>query len=71
MAEDRNNVKPHFQNSAPHFTYINYQNNHQALCFAHLIPKYEIFKNFDPLVRNLFLFMKNSSVKQVKQVKLL
>ena len=44
--------------------YIHCQNHRLALCFAHLIPKFPDFENFDSLLLNLYLFMKNGSVKQ-------
>ena len=64
MAGDHNGVKRFFHDATPHFTYIHCRNHRLALCFAHLIPQYEEFKNFDALLLNLYLLMKNSSVKQ-------
>ena len=64
MAYDHKGVKRHFENSTPHFIYIHSKNHRLALSFAHLVPQYEVFKKFDLLLLNLFLLMKNSSVKQ-------
>ena len=64
MAADYKSVKRHFENSTPHFTYIHCRNHRLALRFAHLAPQYKLFEKFDLLLLSLFLFMKNSSVKQ-------
>ena len=41
-----------------------YSCNHcLALCFAHLIPKYDILQEFDSLLLNLYMMMKHSAVK--------
>ena len=39
-------------------------NHRLALCFAHLIPQFKEFENFDGLLINLYLLLKNSNVKQ-------
>ena len=42
----------------------NGRNYHLAWCFTHLIPQFDEFKNFDSLLLNLYLLLKNSSMKQ-------
>ena len=64
MTSDHKGIKRHFENSTPRFTYVHCKNHRLALCFAHLVPQYEVFEKFDSLLLNLFLLMKNSSVKQ-------
>ena len=64
MAGDHNGVKVYFDKSTSHFTFIHCRNHRLALCFAHLIPKFDEFKGFDSLLLNLYLLLKNSSVKQ-------
>ena len=54
-----------FEKITSHFTYIHCQNHCLALRFAHLTPQYAHFKKFDSLLLNLYLLLKNSSVKQV------
>ena len=58
-----NGVRSHFEKSSGHLVYIHCRNHRLALCFAHLIPKYEDFKTFDSLLLNLFLLLKHSNVK--------
>ena len=41
-----------------------YYSHHLVLCFAHLIPQFKEFENFDGLLLNLHLLLKNSNVKQ-------
>ena len=41
-----------------------YYSHHLVLCFAHLIPQFKEFENFDGLLLNLYLLLKNSNVKQ-------
>ena len=53
MSGENNGVKAHFQNSTAHFNYIHCRNHRLALCFAHLIPQFDEFKNFDSLLLNL------------------
>ena len=59
MAGDQNGVKVHFGKSTSHS-----RNHRLALCFAHLIPKFDEFKGFDSLLLNLYQLLMNSSVKQ-------
>ena len=42
---------------------INCRNHRLPLCFAHLIPKFEVLQEFDSLLLILFLMMKNIAVK--------
>lgn len=65
MSGEHHGVKTFFEKITSHFTYIHYQNHCLALCFAHLTPQYAHFKKFDSLLLNLYLLLKNSSVKQV------
>ena len=53
----------YFEKSSEHLVYIYCRNHRLALCFIHLIPKYEDFVKFDSLLLNLFLLLKNSRVK--------
>ena len=64
MSGEHNGVRSLFERSTNHFTYIHCRNHRLALCFAHLIPQFEDFKKFDGLLLNLYLLLKNSSVKQ-------
>ena len=64
MAGDHSSVKVYFDKSTSHFTYTHCRNHRLALCFAHLIPKFDEFKGFDSLLLNLYLLLKNSNVKQ-------
>ena len=48
-----------------HNIYCHCPNHRLALCFAHLIPQYPLFKFYDSLLLNLFLLFKHSSVKTV------
>lgn len=57
-------VKVYFDKSTSLFTFIHCRNHRLALCFAHLIQKFNEFKSFDSLLLNLYLLLKNSSVKQ-------
>ena len=41
-----------------------YYSHRLVLCFAHLIPQFKEFENFDGLLLNLYLLLKNSNVKQ-------
>ena len=43
--------------------YIHYRNHRPALCFTHLIPKYDDFVRLDSLLLNLYLLLKNSTFK--------
>ena len=64
MSGEHNGVRSLFERSTNHFTYIHCRNHCLALCFAHLIPQFEDFKKFDGLLLNLYLLLKNRSVKQ-------
>ena len=64
MAGEHAGVKQLLAAATYHFVYIHCRNHRLALCFAHLIPKFPDFENFDSLLLNLYLLMKNSSVKQ-------
>ena len=64
MSGEHNGVRSLFERSTNHFTYIHYQNHLLALCFAHLIPQFEDFKKFNGLLLNIYLLLKNSSMKQ-------
>ena len=64
MSGEHNSVKAYFEKNTPHFVYIHCRNHRLALCFAHLIPLYENFAQFDGLLLNLYLLLKNSNVRQ-------
>ena len=64
MSGEQNGMKAHFQNFITHFNYIHCRNYHLAWCFTHLIPQFDEFKNFDSLLLNLYLLLKNNSMKQ-------
>ena len=64
MSGEHNSVKAHFQNSTAHFNYIHCRNHCLALCFTHLISQSDEFKNIHSLLLNLYLLLKNSSLKQ-------
>ena len=64
MAGEHAGLKQLLAAATYHFVYIHCRNHQLALCFAHLIPKFLDFENFDSLLLNLYLLMKNSSVKQ-------
>ena len=64
MAGEHAGLKQLLAAATYHIVYIHCRNHRLALCFAHLIPKFPDFENFDSLLLNLYLLMKNSSVKQ-------
>ena len=64
MAGEHNGLKYRIAGVAPHFIYLRYSNHRFALCFRHLILQFEEFENFDGLLLNLYLSLKNSNVKQ-------
>ena len=57
-----NGVKKYFEESCSHNLYLHYRNQ-QIASFCHLIPKYNKFKQFDGLLLNVWLILKNSSVR--------
>ena len=58
-----NGVTVHFKENCSHHSSIHCRNHRLALCFSHLIPFYKQFENFDGLLLNLYLMLKNSTVK--------
>eukprot|EP00111_Clytia_hemisphaerica_P019691 TCONS_00058113-protein len=64
MSGEHNGLKALLGNITPHFIYIHCRNHRLALCFAHLIPEFKEFENFDGLLLNLYLLLKKSTVKQ-------
>ena len=64
MSGEHNGLKKLLDDTCSHNVYIHCRNHRLALCFAHLIPKYEEFFEFDGLLLNLYLIFKHSSVKQ-------
>ena len=64
MAGEHNGLKSRIGEVLSHFIYLDCCNHHLALCFAHLIPQFKEFENFDGLLLNLYLLLKNSNVKQ-------
>ena len=63
MLGDHNGVTVHFKENSSHHSSIHCRNHRLALCFAHLIPFHKEFETFDGLLLNLYLSMKNSTVK--------
>ena len=57
------NVQDTFEQCSGHLVYINCRNHRLALCFTHLIMKYDDFVEFHSLLLNLHLLLKNSTVK--------
>ena len=64
MAGEHNGLMSRIGEVVPYFIYFHCRNHHHALCFAHLIPQFKKFENFDGLFLNLYLLLKNSNVKQ-------
>ena len=62
MAREHNGLKSRIREIVPHFIYLHC--HRLVLCFAHLIPEFKEFENFDGLLLNLYLLLKNSNVKQ-------
>ena len=65
MAGEHAGVKELLAAATFHFVYIHCRNHRLALCFAHLIPQFSEFENFDSVLLSLYLLLKNSSVKQL------
>ena len=63
MLGEHNGVTVHFKENCSHHSSIHCRNHRLALCFSHLIPFYKQFENFDGLLLNLYLMLKNSTVK--------
>ena len=63
MARIYHGVRSHFEQCSGHLVYIHSCNHRLALCFTHVIPKYDNFVKFDSLLLNLYLLLKNSTVK--------
>ena len=63
MAGIYNGVWAYFEKVCGFLMYIHCRNHQLALCFTHLVPKYEDFVKFDSLLLNLFLLLKNSDMK--------
>ena len=63
MAGIYNGVWAYFEKVCGFLIYIHCRNHRLALCFMHLVPKYEHFVKFDSLLHNLFLLLENSNVK--------
>ena len=64
MAGEHAGLKQLLAAATYHFVYIHCRNHRLAFYSAHLIPKLPDFENFDSLLLNLYLLMKNSSVKK-------
>ena len=62
MARIYHGVQSHFEQCSGHLVYIHCRNHRLALCFTHVIPKYDNFVKFDSLLLNLYLLLKNSTV---------
>ena len=63
MSGDHNGVKQFFLGCQCHTLHTSFIETIVLLCVC-VIPQYVDFKNFDALLLNLYLLMKNSSVKQ-------
>ena len=63
MTRIYHSVRSYFEQCSRHLVYIHYRNHRPALCFAHLIPKYDDFVRFDSLLLNLYLLLKNITLK--------
>ena len=63
MLGEHNGVTTHFKEHSSHHSSIHCRNHRLALCFAHLIPFHKEFETFDGLLLNLYLLLKNSTVK--------
>ena len=63
MLGDHNGVTAHLRENCSHHSSIHCRNHRLALCFSHLIPFHKEFEHFDGLLLNLFLLLKNSTVK--------
>ena len=63
MAGIYHGVRSYFEQCSGHLVYINCRNHRLTLCFTHLILKYGEFVKFDSLLLNLYLLLKNSTVK--------
>ena len=62
MAAIYHGVRSYLEQCSGHLVYIHFRNHRLALCFTHLIPKYDDFVKFDSLLLNLYLLLKNSTV---------
>ena len=63
MAGIYHGVRSYSEQCSGHLVYIHYRNHRLALCFTHLIPKYDDFVKFNSVLLNLYLLLKNSAVK--------
>ena len=63
MARIYHGVRSHVEQCSGHLVYIHCRNHRLALFFTHVIPKYDNFVKFDSLLLNLYLLLKNSTVK--------
>ena len=63
MLGEHKGVTVHFKENSSHHSSIHCRNHRLALCFAHLIPFHKQFETFDGLLLNLYLLLKNSTVK--------
>ena len=63
MAWIYHGVRSYFEQYSGHSVFIHSQNHRLALCFTHLIPKHDNFVKFDSLLLNVYLLLKNSTVK--------
>ena len=63
MSGSQGGVKVYFEAVSGHCISVHCQNHYLVLCFAHLIPKFEVLQEFHSLLLNLFLMVKNSAVK--------
>ena len=63
MAGIYHGVRSYSEQCSGYLVYIHCCNLRPALCFTHLIPKYDDFVKFNSLLLNLYLLWKNSTVK--------
>ena len=64
MSREHSGVKKYFEESCKHKLNRYCRSHRLASCFAHLIPKYDEFKQVKVLLLILYYILKNSSVRQ-------
>ena len=64
MARDHNGVKVILTNQLHTSHLFTVEIIALRFCFVYLLPKFDEFKGFDSLLLNLYLLLKNNSVKQ-------
>ena len=62
MAGVYHGVRSYFEQYSRLLVYNHCHSHRLALCFTHLIPKYDDFVKFDRLLLNLYLLLRNCTV---------